>query len=138
MLKIDIHAQDTGEQPGHVEGVVLAGDDAGELGRGFDIDVLEDLGGQLDDFAVQGFDFRGFDFVGRQGDRFEAGAEVVFVFKGGEAAAFDAYNKELEFAVTDSGGSLDDGFGGSGKEVGRSGDLDGGIALSYDEDLLCF
>ncbi len=133
-----VHAEDAGQHPAHLQGIGLGSDGAGEFGGQLNAGVLQNTVGEVDNFAVQGFYFLGVGLGAGLGQRegSEGGAQVFGVFPCdiSEMDTLRALDEKLEF-VPGAVGSLDDGFGGDGVEVGWYGDLDRGIALCNDQHL---
>ena len=133
----NVHAEHAGEHPRHLQGIRLSRDRAGELDRQLQAGVFQNVGGKVDNFAVEGFDL-GVRFVGLIGNRnrTEARAKEVFTGEIGERHPLHAQHKDVVVIPT-AAGPLDNGFGGGGEKIGRAWNFDGRIALGDNQNLLC-
>ncbi len=114
--------------PGHLQGIGLAGDRAGELSRQLHIGVLQHARGKVDNLTVEGFHL-GARFVRRIGHRNETETrrKEVVASEVGEHDPLHAQHQDLVLVST-AARSLDNGFRGSREKIGRGRDFDGRIA----------
>ena len=97
----NVHAEHAGEHPRHLQGIRLSRDRAGELDRQLQTGVFQNIGGKVNNFAVEGFDL-GVRVVGLIGNRnrTEARAKEVFTGEIGERHPLHAQHKDVVVVPT--------------------------------------